>query len=473
MEVLARDPALALYERATLEDKALVLEREHLDRRFLPALLRASDDFAQARARAAARRANLPETGALTEEQAIAAIVEVLFDRQFRNGKREGCDRVLITEDVRARLARRHPIDMVIVALPHKLNCPLKGYGARADLAEIDFLLGLKEIVTAVDHIAARQRDVSVARVRARFTVVCDGDRFAGVTRTSAGEMVVYRAELVRWLRRLHIGDAVRLVPYKALLEERLPAEMLAEKSRLKAEAEHLYSTVMWPLFDADDLAGTLHRAARADPDPEPGNPRGRFVSLVKSLMFTINYTAMLALPDCGPDPGARRYRMLVSRLFDKRAHLRELAEMGFSAAFADELREAMLRDVWGAAIAYVAEIKSDRELPRDPILACLPGFLRWTIHPKPGQLGLMVPFALGKPIVPWAGVGYVRRFGEGGLALCTMPRLAAEGAGAAPVFLYDSDGQPFCYLDPTIPADTIEGVLRSFETSFSRHRKR
>ncbi|MEM7669274.1 MAG: L-tyrosine/L-tryptophan isonitrile synthase family protein, partial [Pseudomonadota bacterium] len=365
------------------------------------------------------------------------------------------------------------PIDMVIVALPHKLNCPLKGYGPRPDLAEVDFLLVLREIVSAVEEILARQQQYIARKAFARFTVVCDGDRFADVTRTPKEEITAYRLELKRWVALLKIEHAIILESYGALLERGLPSGLLAEKSRMRAEAVEQYSGIMWPLLDLGDMAGTLRRAALADPDPEPGNAQGRFVSLVKSLAFTINYAAISELPDCSPELGARRYRILVSRLFDQSAYLQELSEIGMPCGRAEVLREAMWLELWQAAISYVAEIKSDRELPRDPVLDCLPGFIRWTIHAKAGQFGLMVSFCMGKPIVPWAGIGYVRKTGKSRVALCTVPRLAAEGGGAVPVFIDGMGEQPFCYLEPAIPAETIDDVLDTFETSVTRRRIR
>jgi hypothetical protein len=66
-----------------------------------------------------------------------------------------------------------------------------------------------------------------------------------------------------------------------------------------------------------------------------------------------------------------------------------------------------MLDEAWQAAIQYIAEIKSDRDLICDPILTCVPEVIRWTIHPKPGQLAFLVPSAFGDPVFPWHGVSY------------------------------------------------------------------
>src|SRR5205814_10721779 len=118
-----------------------------------------------------------------------------------------------------------------------------------------------------------------------------------------------------------------------------------------------------------------------------------------------------------------------------------------------EHLRQAMLNEVWSATISYIAEIKSDRELTSEPISMCLPDHLRWTIHAKPGQLGLLTPAAFGRPVQAWAGAAGVKRAGQGGIRLCTLPVLALEGAGAIPVRSGDGNDalepvrQPLFYL--------------------------
>lgn len=471
MHRLARDFSLQPFAEQTLHSRALILSDEACDEVFLPALLKASDAFASNRAHAAVRSAGLPATGRLSQEQVVSAIIELLFDPQFRSTRRKSCDRADVVAQVSSRLTQGLPLDMIIVALPHKLSCPLKSYGGGPDLAEVEFLLGLREILVAADHILARQEPIPAPP--ARFTVVSDGDRFVAITRTPLDEIASYRTGLADWITRLGLDDTIRVLPYTWLLSDRLPSAMKAEKARLRTEATQTYADVMWPIFDASNLPRMLVRAAEADPDPEPGNAQGRFVSLVKSLMFTINYPALQSAPSRAPEVDARIYRMLVSRLFDPQSHIEALAKLGINRSRTQELREAMLRDVWAAAIDYVAEIKSDREMHADPILTCLPGALRWTIHSKPGQFGIRVPYALGKPIVPWAGIGYIRKTTKGRLTVCTMPRLAAEAAGATPVFLQSDDRQPFFYLDPQVPAASIEAVLNIVQTIITRLRKR
>lgn len=142
-----------------------------------------------------------------------------------------------------------------------------------------------------------------------------------------------------------------------------------------------------------------------------------------------------------------------------------------------EHLRQAMLREVWSATIDYIAEIKSDRELDSDPITTCLPDHVRWTIHAKPGQLGLLTPAALGKPVQAWAGAAVFKRAGQGGIRLCTLPVLALEGAGAIPVQSDDSSGapglagQPLFYIYPDIAFADVDDFLANLESRLVRKR--
>ncbi|MFD2349661.1 hypothetical protein ACFSTC_10220 [Nonomuraea ferruginea] len=99
-----------------------------------------------------------------------------------------------------------------------------------------------------------------------------------------------------------------------------------------------------------------------------------------------------------------------------------------------ERLRQMMLRESWACAIDYMAEIKSDRELAEDPILTCLPGHLRWTIHAKAGQLALSTPIAAGIRVQAWAGAAVFKLTRRKDVKLCTLPVLALEGASAIPV---------------------------------------
>ena len=225
-----------------------------------------------------------------------------------------------------------------------------------------------------------------------------------------------------------------------------------------------------------------MRTAAAIEPDPEYANPEGRFVSLLKSLVFTINYESLDRLRRL-PAPAYRAlYRDLTAHLFEPYAVLSpaELkgareeaatdAKLAVTDAMMEYLRQSMLREAWATAIDYMAEIKSDRELAEDPILTCLPDHFRWTIHAKPGQLAVATATANGIRIPAWAGVAVFKLTRRKEIKLCTVPVLAAEGTGAIPVTV-TGDDQPLFYLYPDIPYTDVEDFLVNLGSFLTRRR--
>ena len=77
-------------------------------------------------------------------------------------------------------------------------------------------------------------------------------------------------------------------------------------------------------------------------------------------------------------------------------------------ASTTDELN-IVLSEAWQATIAYIAEIRSDRDWNVDTIMLFFPDCLRWTIHSKSGQIGMNCTRSNGLSIWPWHGVGILK----------------------------------------------------------------
>jgi hypothetical protein len=124
-----------------------------------------------------------------------------------------------------------------------------------------------------------------------------------------------------------------------------------------------------------------------------------------------------------------------------------------------------------------MAEIKSDRELPYDPMLMCLPGYLRWTIHAKRGQLAVSTPIVLGKAIQAWAGTAVFKMTKKGKVRLATLPVLVLEGNGAIPVRIVDQQDdlyrgdQPIFYIYPDLEFSDVGDLLSKIENLLTRMR--
>jgi hypothetical protein len=366
---------------------------------------------------------------------------------------------------------------MVIPALPFKFSSPLHTRGQLPDLAEVNFILGLFEVAATVELIYAEARPHPVGRL-AGFTVVSDGSRFNRLLNEPDSVVERYRVHLNMWIDRLELGSYISVVDYRSLLRDKLSPPASEAKSAIRTHARAEYEGALWPVFDPCDMVSSLRAAMRIDPDPEYSNPEGRFVSLLKSLIYIVNYQA-LRRPRGSPAAAYRAlYRDLTTHVFEPYATASGTKRQTPSSEGEREyLRQSMLREVWGCAIDYMAEIKSDRELAEDPILTCLPEHFRWTIHAKPGQLAVSTPTALGLHVQAWAGAAVFRLTKRSKMKLCTLPVLALEGVGAVPVRIEGSDdplartSQPLFYIYPDLACNDIGSFISRVRTSLVRRR--
>jgi hypothetical protein len=492
MESLARDTSLRLYEPREFCEKQIKIDSDWVELSLIPLLLRASRRFAEHRAALAPHRARqhfrkhgVAQSGDIGIEHEIT---EALFDKQFLRGPRETCSRQVIAAQIKAIVEAGNTITMVIPALPFKFSSPLKSRGPDPDLGEVNFLLTLIEIVWTVENLYGTARP-DLSGPLARFVVVSDGSRFSEIVGEPAERLQRYRRGLTHTINALGIEDRIAIVDYREVLKDRVPEALLRTKCSVAKDARRRYSEVMWPIFDPNAMARTLRAATALEPDPESKNQQGRFVSLLKSLIYTVNYKSLktFAAASRRMTGDQALYREITAHLFYPYGtaaddEYREQAPDGgnqeperlpFHAR--EELRIAMLREVWQTTIDYLAEIKGDRDLAADPISVAFPNCLRWTIHPKAGQLALSTSHMLGTPIQCWAGSGALRRTKEGRIMLCTLPALALEGRGARPVVVAETESvealppQPLFYLDPSISIDGMGALLVDLEANLTR----
>lgn len=473
MDAIARDVTLQPYSEETLRRRAITISQTVLDNLLIPTLMDAARAFAAERASVAADRARrhfraygLADAAAVGEAEIIA---EVMFDRQFSRKSDATCSRSAVRDRIRERLLDDRTIELVIPALPFKITSPLKARGAMPDLAEVGFLLSLYEIALALETVSNRANP-RAEKLRSRFIVVSDGLRFASLANVPAETIARYRRALDAWVARLGMKEHVVLTDYRELLERRLDAETLAEKRRIAATARRLYADVLGPVFDPCAMERTFEISRAIEPDPEGENAQGRFVSLLRSLVYTINYRTLEDLEISAPVRYAL-YRELTASLFDP---LQDGALVSGTLMRKEAVRRAMLEEAWHAAIDYIAEIKSDRDLAQDPILTCLPAAIRWTIHAKAGQFAIAAPSVGGSMVQAWAGTGLFRLTSSGAVRLCSYPVLGLEGGGAVPVLVSpgdELDSQPLFYVDGKINVANTEMFVTELAHCFTRRR--
>lgn len=498
MEAFARDRRLQLYEPNEFSSKQMLVDSRVIYETLLPTLLDRSRRFAQHRANIAGRRArqNFLKHGVSRPDDIRIEheLAEAVFDKQFLRGPRDTCSRQAVSSHVESLVKQGKPIGMVIPALPFKFSSPLKSRGEGPDLGEVNFLLSLLEIVWTVELLYKKARP-DLSGPLAKFIVVSDGSRFAECIGEPMERLKRYRHGITQWINRLGVDDNIAVVDYIEELLHHLPEATLEAKASIAKKARAEYNERMWPIFQPRDMRKTLKVAKEVEPDPELNNHEGRFVTLLKSLIFTIDYRTLRTFAETHSPKGTREqyhvtlYRELTAHIFDSYVvvedglrHIRgtppnEQRALSLSSDLKESLRIAMLTEAWQATIEYLAEIKSDRDLPADPILMVFPDCLRWTIHAKPGQLALLTSHALGAPIQCWAGSGVFRPTKGGKIRLCTLPTLALEGQGAIPVIATGTERpdklseQPLFYLDARIPTADVTTFLSTLDGTLTRSR--
>jgi len=475
--------------------KALIIDPAELRETLLPLLKECSDRFAVQRVEAAKARAiknyHLFNLSHETEVSPAEFIAEVMYDRQFSRATNETVPRAALAKKIRLLMELGEPIQMVIPALPYKCGTPLKCRGRNPDLSEVGFLLFLFEIAKTVD-LLYRSVIPGGDRCLACVTVISDGRRFNEFLFEPEEHIFRYQEILKEWITVLTIEDYVKIEDYKKVLESRLPAALYARKAAIRNDVYHSYLEVMSPLLDTDDMDSSRLRAIECDPDPETFYAEGRFVPLFKSLIYTINNeTLALFAARCGADM-EESYAQLTKHIFTPFAELTEndavkiekfisdpnaLSEIP-EEKFYEYLRKRMLMDAWDATIHYLAEIRSDRDLETDPISTCYPNAIRWTIHAKPGQFAIQSNPACGIQVQPWHGAAVFKESSTGGIKLCALPAVMAEGAGSIPVFSGERhagatmEAQPLFYIHPTVPFGTLDDFYSSLEARYTRKRR-
>lgn len=473
LDAISQDQNLQLYTTESLTARAYRITPEVVDEVLLPVLRDASRNFATQRAAAALSRARtrskeygLAEPALVT---AAEAITELMFDRQFSRKANLTRSRITVRNEIARRLDRKLGIDLVIPALPFKILCPFKARGIMPDFAEVNMILFFYEIAYAIELVAAIASP-DAAPVAARFVVVSDGKRFASIVNVSNETVDRYHLGVVAWIRRLGVEKHVVVTDYWELLHERLPKQVLAEKRRVARDAKRLYLEKLNPAFDVLNMPRSLAVSRTLEPDPEENNLEGRFASLFKSLVYTMNYRALdkLELTDTEKQ---HLYRKITSKLLRP---FESPEAISGSTLTNEDLRQEMLKEVWQATVEYMAEIKSDRDLDEDPVLVCMPNAVRWTIHPKKGQFAIMIPSVSGFFIQAWAGSGLFRRTKRGAIQLCSYPVLGIEGFESVPVFEEvdeNSREQPIFYVDRQCEFKDMESFAVELKRCITRRR--
>lgn len=485
MHSQALDAGLRLYDDSEFRRESMVLPVSCLSGELLPLLKARCREVAELRSEAAVKRAGAKAT-------VTTAILELLLDRWFRKGPRVNVCPVHLCAQIDRAIATRQPVRLVAPLFPFKKDSPLKTRGVHACMAEVDVLCRLAEMTQAIsiirNHFGAR----SASGVEAQFLVLGDGHRFSLALNGYPERITRYQREIEAWVEALGFSGAIDVVDYETFVRGRLTRTEAAQREGLRLAARELYESRLSRLLDPADMEATLKRAVAADPLPDSSNEEGRFVPLFKSVLYTYQYDFLRDYCVRHGMDFAPLYRRVMSQAFAPSPQFtpedyhrvyvyvhgtsQERPEDG---AIVEYLRRQVLRAAWSATISYLAVVKMDRDMLGDPVATLLPDHIRFTIHAKPGQIGLRTTTSTQQAAIvqPWHGVSLLRPDGEGRLKFDIVSRLQAEGMRARPVVLSEGEcggcpsadlpvkamgatGQPLFYVHPAIEAGSCAALM-------------
>lgn len=477
MDKINRNNELTLYNSEIFFERAIYVSPDWVFKGLIPNLLKASRQFVFERVSAAKKRAILNfKEYSLNEASDIGTaefIAEVMFDRQFLKGRKSNYSRLALVSDIKELIRKNQIIRMVIPALPYKSTSPLKSRGILPDLSEVNFLLGLAEIAQTIAHIYAEHP--SAPKIPAKFTVISDGSRFNRFLNEPLENIHNYQQQLNWWINQLKIGEYVEIADYQQSIENSLPKAQYLQKNTIRNQVVQLYTGLMLPILNPSAMTQTLNEAIARDPDPETDYSEGRFVPLFKSLVYTISYQCLQHHALINGMEYDSLYAEIIRRIFEPYSPL-EAADSSLHTL--ECLRQKMLEEAWLAAIYYIAEIRSDRDLAADPVLTCFPNTIRWTIHAKRGQLALLTTAGQGDPVQPWHGSAVCQLTTTNKIKFYTHPVLLLEGKAATPILVDDPQNlfglknQPLFYVGSDIHFKDSDDLLRQIESLLTRKRK-
>lgn len=307
------------------------------------------------------------------EERTARLIHRVLSRKPFRRGSLQGYPPTRALTDMLPAIRSRAPLHAVLPAFPIKqADSGLKAFGRLPDLAELGFLMRLKELHTAVSGVYAPGL---------RITLLSEAQHYRS---RPAAQTRAYAEKIGEYVQMAEASDFIEVRDI-----DEVAAELMDTRDRPARLAAHMRALTesLAPLDIVADPAGTLLRSVLLDPS-RPG---------VAALFTSLVHSVPVLLPD-----GADR-RDWSSRVYADLYRTDGSVSPALAAA-----RAAVLRAAWEAAIRYVAVLRTDRDMAYD----AMPGaHLRLTAGtPDPGRCG----FAGlgGSGLLPWHGTAAVDRRG-------------------------------------------------------------
>lgn len=500
------NPENRLYTPQEFISNAIYMTPQEVAGNLIPQLKKASQKLIEQRSETAIKRArqNYQQYGLASPDEVGHAeiITEAITDRNFRKSNISEDDRKTFRDCIARKIEAGEKIQIVAPMLPNKVASPLKTRGVLPGLAEAGLIARLGEIAGVVDKLYPKEK-LKEGQHAAEFIVVGDGRRFKNSWRTPEEAIDTYQAGLQWWIDQLGFSDTVSQLDYEHIMTKMLSPEAQEKRDVSYARAMDELSHTLDPLLDVANFEASLKAVVASDPYTEESNPEGRFVPLFKSTLYNIRYPALdLYTKKSGADY-CSLYRELTSNIMTPFAPMDEatsdyvadyikLTLMGGSAAapapeqIKEYLRRSMIAEAWESTKDYLAIVIADRDLEVDPITQGMEDVIRFSIHSKPGQIGLKTTSENGDAVQAWHGDGHLRLSDKGKkIKLSNQSTLMLETEGNRPVLIrqhaddphsqncllseFAKTDQPLFYIHPDLKAyDSVE-LANALENKFAR----
>ncbi|RJO78446.1 hypothetical protein D5S18_06065 [Nocardia panacis] len=339
----------------------------------------------------------------------VTRLHHMLTRRQFCRGPSSSYPLEIAVRDMLGSVSAGEPITMVLPGLPIK-QCRnrLKAVGPLPDLAELGFLIRLRELWQAMRRI----HEPGI-----RVHILTDGLHFQ---RNPPALVHAYSQHIRRYVHMIGMAEVIDVSDMDEVAARRLGPRILEQRDSIEAG----YRDRLWDAFAGLDIAtdpvGTVELIVARD--PSRGWHRKSADDTLSLLDVRSVITSMLNMVATEAPAGVDRQQWSVAVLSD----IYNVTDQGASSELLAGRRD-VLRQTLDAAVHYVAAASADRALGYERMFSSR---VRLTVNtPPPGRCG----FAGlgGSELLPWQGTAAVDHHGM----LATDFAISLTDRGFLPVF--------------------------------------
>jgi pyoverdine/dityrosine biosynthesis protein Dit1 len=444
-----------LYDQVEFKRNACYVSSQFWIETVLPALQLSINETVSKRLIAAVRRAKENSSLYDTKTPEIAGVcTEVFFDTRLFRPNEAHVERRFLHEKIKNLLYNKQPLKIGLPLFSRKPVSPVKNRGYLPDMAEIVSIGRCYEIALILSQVYGN--DVE-------FIIFADGNKYRRACATPLEIIDEYQNGLIFWINMLNASSLVKVVDYETQVHSALGDNQTnTREERYHANLNYLRHTYSNG-FNPGNVSKSLYHIARQD---DVGTQIGfTFNSIVSSVFYESGNLGQSLLNR--QDDAQKLYLEYIKTLSVDLSQVEwKMALKLPNLLVSDfiELSMMMRLEAWEAALKYVAISITDRQLNIWKSLS--PKGIKFTVHPKPGEINLVHTSTEYKNMTAQHCVGGIKP-SKLGSKITFSYRLERESHGEYPVILANNWSshrqtqtvfdkfailqQPICYVSPDI----------------------